>query len=189
MFLNCCFLGVFALVIPVELKLQSSSESKWTSPPMWSPGLKAWARTPPLPSKGELSLWSATTQGAIILLFSKSFMPRFTICFIIMHEWGEQSLKLTSTIEKDVNVSHGRDPVAKFQRCDVGPKLPCSSKDFLSLQCWDGEFLANCSNDKNSPLNGFTFTDVTYWIWMLFMLFWETDTLKILNSHSWYSST
>lgn len=72
------------------------------------------------------------------------------------------SLKLTSTIEKDVNVSHFHVPVAKFQRCDVGPELPCSSEDFLSLKCWDGEFFASDPNDKNSPLNGFTFANVTY---------------------------
>ena len=53
--------------VPVELKLQSSSSSKWTSPPRSSPGRKAWAKAPPLPSNGEPSWWSVGTAHQHLL--------------------------------------------------------------------------------------------------------------------------
>lgn len=43
--------------ILVFIPVQYSSESKWASPPMSDAGKKAWARTPPGPSKFRLSPW------------------------------------------------------------------------------------------------------------------------------------
>lgn len=53
---------IFRKNTPWSPEVQVSSSSKCTSPPIPSPGWKAWARTPPAPSNGEKSPWAAGAE-------------------------------------------------------------------------------------------------------------------------------